>query len=74
MIDVGGCLVILVILGIIYAIIVTIEEKLDDDYDDVLETKCKNCICYNICSRHGRDCNCKDYMTEEMLQKRGGHK
>lgn len=74
MIDAGGCLVILVLLGIIYAIIILVEEKVDGDYDDVLEAKCKNCICYDACPRHGRDYNCRDYMTEEMLRKRGGHK
>lgn len=67
----GFAIVILVILGIIYAMIVTIEAKAEDDFDPVIEAKCKKCICYDMCHKHGTDYECRDYMTEEMLQKRG---
>lgn len=67
----GFAIVILVILGIIYALIVTFEAKAEDDFDPVIEAKCKKCICYEMCRKHGTDYECRDYMTEEMLQKRG---
>lgn len=67
----GFAIVILVILGIIYALIVTIEAKAEDDFDPVIEAKCKKCICHDMCHKHGTDYECRDYMTEEMLQKRG---
>lgn len=67
----GFAIVILVILGIIYAFIVTIEAKAEDDFDPVIEAKCKKCICHDICSKHGTIYDCQDYMTEEMLRKKG---
>lgn len=66
----GICLVILVFLGIIYAFIVAFEEYVDGDFDPVIEARCKKCIMYDVCRKHGTDYNCKDYMTEEMLQKK----
>lgn len=66
MIDAGGCLILLIILGIIYAIIVTVEEKIDNDYDEVLEAKCKKCVNYNMCSRHGRDYMCDCYYPNDI--------
>ena len=71
MIDAGGCLVILIILGLIYAFICMYEEKIDNDYDEVTEAKCKKCINYSVCRRHGCDYECRDYCTEEMLRNRG---
>ena len=67
----GICLVILVILGIIYGLVVFFESIIDDDFDPVVEARCKKCICYDICRKHGCNYDCKDYMTEEMLQKKG---
>lgn len=67
----GFAIVIFVILGIIYAFVVTIEAKAEDDFDPVIESKCKKCICYEMCRKHGTDYECKDYMTEEMLKKKG---
>ena len=67
----GLALILFVILGIIYAFVVIFESKAEDDFDPVIEAKCKKCICHDICSKHGTDYECKDYMTEEMLQKKG---
>lgn len=66
MINAGGCLLLLVCLGIIYAVICMFEAR--DDYDEVTEARCKKCINYTVCSRHGCDYRCEDYCTEEMLQ------
>lgn len=71
MIDAGGCLILLLILGIVYAVIIAIEEKVDSDFDEVTEAKCKKCLMYDACPRHGRDYNCRDYMTDEILRKKG---
>lgn len=61
MISAGGCLVLLVLLGLIYGLILVFEDKADNDFDDITETRCKQCRYYDMCSRHGRDYNCKDY-------------
>lgn len=74
MIGVGGCLVFMVVLGIVYAVICFIDDKIDTDYDEVTEAKCKKCIHYDGCRRHGCDYNCKDYCTEEMLCGKGLNK
>ena len=67
----GLLFLLLFILGVTYGILVALDYKIDSDRDEVLEAKCKKCICYDGCPRRGRDYNCHDYMTEEMLQKRG---
>lgn len=68
------CLILMIILGIAYAVIVTVEALIDEEFDPVIEAKCKKCICYDMCKKHGCDYNCKDYMTEEMLQSIGMNK
>lgn len=67
----GFCIVILIILGIIYGVVVAYDSYIDDEFDPVTEAKCKKCILYDMCRKHGLDYNCKEYMTEEMLQKKG---
>ena len=37
------------------------EDKADNDFDDITEARCKQCRYYDMCHRHGRDYNCKDY-------------
>ena len=64
-----GVLVILFVASIAYALILVLEEKVEGDYDEVLEAHCKKCINYSVCSHH--DYNCKEYMTEEMLRSKG---
>lgn len=61
MISAGGCLVLLVLLGLIYGLILVFEDKADNDFDDITEARCKQCRYYDMCHRHGRDYNCKDY-------------
>lgn len=61
MISAGGCLILLVLLGLIYGLIVVFEDKADNDFDDITEARCKQCRYYDMCHRHGRDYNCKDY-------------
>ena len=68
----AGCvIVLLVFLGIAYALICIFESIIEDDFDPVTEAKCKKCICYDVCRQHGCKYDCKDYMTEEDLKKRG---
>lgn len=64
MISAGGCLVLLVLLGLIYGLIVVFEDKADNDFDDITEAKCKTCVNYSVCTRHGRDYNCKCYYKD----------
>ena len=64
-----GVLVILFVLAVIYGLILVFEEKTEGDYDEILEAHCKKCINYSVCQHH--DYNCKEYMTEEMLRKKG---
>ncbi len=66
MISAGGCLVLLVILGLIYGLILVFEDKFDNDYDDITEAHCKQCRYYDMCHRHGRDYNCKDYRKGDV--------
>ena len=61
----GGCLVLLVFLAIVYAIVCTIEDKIDNDYDETTEARCKRCVNYTVCSRHGSVYNCKYYHEED---------
>lgn len=67
----GACLIFLVILGIIYAVIVAIEEKYDSDFDEVTEAKCKKCIYYDMCHKHGCDYECKDFRTNDPFYGKG---
>lgn len=71
MISTGGCLILLVILGIIYAVVCAFEDVSDNDFDEVTEAKCKTCEYYDVCLRHGRDYGCKDYTSDKAL---GGKK
>ena len=48
-----------------------IESILVDDFDPVCEQKCRQCICYGMCKEHGCHYECPDYMTEEMLRRKG---
>jgi hypothetical protein len=65
-------LVLLGILAVIAYVVITILESIfTNDFDPVCEKKCKDCICYNMCRDHGCVYDCPDYMTEEMLQKKG---
>ena len=65
-------LIVLGIASIIAFIVVSIFEAIvNDDFDPVVERKCKNCICYPVCLHHGRNYECKDFITEDMLRKRG---
>lgn len=66
-------LVALAVLAIIYGIIIEFENK-EDGIDPILEAKCKECICYEGCHHHGRKYGCKEYMTEEMLKRKGVEK
>lgn len=65
----------LLLLGILaivgYVILVVFEAITTDEFDPVCEQKCKDCICYDVCKRHGCDYDCQDYMTEEMLKQKG---
>lgn len=65
------CILILIVLGIGYVIIEIIDSIIMDDFDPVCEEKCKKCINYKVCRRHGCDYECRDYMTEEMLRRKG---
>ena len=65
----AGVLVILFVASIAYALILVLEERVEGDYDEVLEAHCKKCINYSVCQHH--DYNCKEYMTEEMLRSKG---
>jgi len=62
----AGVLVILFALAVIYGLILVFEEKVEGDYDEILEAHCKKCIHYSVC--RNRKYNCKEYITEEMLQ------
>lgn len=64
-------LIIGVILGVVFAFLQIVEAKIEDDFDPVCEEKCKRCICYDICRKHGTDYECKDYMTDDMLKRKG---
>lgn len=66
MISAGGCLVLLVLLGLIYGLILVFEDKADNDFDDITEARCKQCRYYDMCHRHGRDYNCKDYRKDDV--------
>lgn len=63
----GMTLVFLVVLGIIYAFLCMFGDT-DDDFDEITEAKCKTCVNYSVCSRHGREYGCKDYYNDEMLK------
>lgn len=71
----GAGMAMILILGIVglvgYCIICFVEAMMMDEFDPVCEQKCRSCICYNMCKEHGCHYDCKDYMTEEMLQKKG---
>lgn len=68
-------LMMLIIIGIVsvvgFVLISIFEAIVYDEYDPVCEEKCKKCICYSMCRNHGCMYECPDYMTEEMLQKKG---
>lgn len=68
----AGVLVILFALAVIYGLILVFEEKVEGDYDEILEGHCKKCIHYSVC--HNHKYNCKEYMTEEMLHGKGDKK
>lgn len=63
-------LVLLAVLALIYGIIIEFEDQ-EDGIDPIIEAKCKECISYDVCQHHGRKYGCKDYMTEEMLKRKG---
>ena len=65
------CIVILIILGVGYVLLEIFDAIIMDDFDPVCEEKCKKCINYKYCRRHGCDYECVDYMTEEMLRGKG---
>lgn len=67
----GLCIVILILLVVGYVILEIFDAIIMDDYDPICEAKCKKCINYKVCRRHGCDYNCIDYMTEEMLRGKG---
>ena len=69
--DMGITLIGCIILGLVYAVVLAFEEKWDNDFDEITERKCKKCISYSVCSRHGRDINCREYMDEAMLLRKG---
>lgn len=71
-----------VILGVVFAFIQIVEAKIEDEFDPICEEKCKKCVCYDICRKHGTDYECKDYFpcldyepreqkTEDMLNRKG---
>ena len=66
----GLIVILLVVLGIIYAVICMYEEKVDSDFDEIIESRCKKCVNYNTCSRHGRDYMCDCYYDKEKGVKR----
>lgn len=63
-------LVALAVLAVIYGIIIEFENQ-EDGIDPIIEAKCKECISYEGCQNHGRKYGCKEYMTEEMLKRKG---
>lgn len=65
------CIVILIVLGVGYVLLEIFNAIIMDEFDPVCEEKCKKCINYNVCRRHGCDYECVDYMTEEMLRRKG---
>lgn len=65
------CIVILIVLGVGYVLLEIFNAIIMDDFDPVCEEKCKKCINYKVCRRHGCDYDCIDYMTEEMLRRKG---
>ena len=68
-------LMMIFVLGVIaiigFVILSVVESILYDEFDPVCEEKCKKCICYDMCRNHGCIYECKDYMTEEMLRRKG---
>ena len=68
-------LMMLLVIGIIGAVgfvLLNIAEAIMfDEFDPVCEEKCKKCICYEMCRNHGCIYDCRDYMTEEMLRRKG---
>lgn len=64
------CIIIIIVLGIGYVLLEIFNAIIMDEFDPVCEAKCKKCINYKCCRRHGCDYECQDYMTEEMLQKK----
>lgn len=65
------CIVILIVLGVGYVLLEIFNAIIMDDFDPVCEEKCKKCINYKVCRRHGCDYDCIDYMTEEILRRKG---
>lgn len=63
----GACLILLLGLGIVYAIICFFDSITDNEYDDVTEQRCKRCVHYKVCSNHGCKYNCKDFYEEDDL-------
>ena len=60
------------ILGAVgFVIISVLDALITDEFDPVVEERCKKCISYTGCSFHGCDYNCKYYMTEEILRRKG---
>ncbi len=68
-------LMMLIIIGIVsvvaFIVVSFFEAIFSNEFDPVCEAKCKKCICYDVCLHHGRKYGCEDYMTEEMLRKKG---
>lgn len=71
--DQGLMLLVVIGIGAVIAFIVlsVFEAMVNDDFDPVIEAKCKNCVCYSVCLHHGRDYECRDYMTDDMLRQKG---
>ena len=66
-----GCLIILLFLGLVYIGILIWEDIHNDEFDEIIEARCKRCVYKNDCERRGRDYNCDRYTTEEMLRRKG---
>lgn len=68
----GFAIITLIVLGIAYFCIVMLEEYLDDDFNEIIESRCLKCARYNTCKKHGYEYKCEHYIPKDRPVKKGG--